>query len=346
MNYPDSVERSTEYLRLALPMMSRQAAALHPKSYAIWYDYVSGRTASLRGAIDSHLAKHGQLDEASTDAVFQKYIAEMDPAAAKRMTDGFQRILTNMADSAAQAGDKTAKYGDALERLSSELSTQDDPSSMVSEVLQDTRDMSEAMATLRAKLDDSQKQINVLREEVLKARRESMQDALTGLANRRAFDHQMAVCLAAAQMAPPAEAGTNQRAACLVTSDIDHFKRINDTFGHGFGDQVLRAVSQVIKACTPGDSMAARVGGEEFAILIPEVELNDARQIAEKIRLAVAKARIRRQDTQEVIASVTMSLGVTLYRMGEDAREFIDRADRALYASKSGGRDRVTVMAA
>ena len=346
MNYPDSVERSTEYLRLALPMMSRQAAALHPKSYAIWYDYVSGHTASLRGAIDSHLAKHGQLDEASTDAVFQKYIAEMDPAAAKRMTDGFQRILTNMADSAAQAGDKTAKYGDALERLSSELSTQDDPSSMVSEVLQDTRDMSEAMATLRAKLDNSQKQINVLREEVLKARRESMQDALTGLANRRAFDHQMAVCLAAAQMAPPAEAGTNQRAACLVTSDIDHFKRINDTFGHGFGDQVLRAVSQVIKACTPGDSMAARVGGEEFAILIPEVELNDARQIAEKIRLAVAKARIRRQDTQEVIASVTMSLGVTLYRMGEDAREFIDRADRALYASKSGGRDRVTVMAA
>ena len=346
MNYPDSVERSTEYLRQALPLMSRQAAALHPKSYAIWYDYVSGRTASLRGAIDAHLAKHGQLDEASTDAVYQKYIAEMDPDAAKRMTEGFQRILTTMADSAAQAGDKTAKYGDALERLSTELSTQEAPSPVLSEVLQDTRDMSQAMASLRTKLDDSQKEINVLRQEVLKARRESMQDALTGLANRRAFDHQMAVCLAAAQMAPAGVGGAGQRAACLVTSDIDHFKRINDTFGHGFGDQVLRAVSQVIKACTPGDSMAARVGGEEFAILLPEIELNDARQMAEKIRMAVAKARIRRQDTQEVIASVTMSLGVTLYRMGEDAREFLDRADRALYASKAGGRDRVTVMAA
>lgn len=92
--------------------------------------------------------------------------------------------------------------------------------------------------------------------------------------------------------------------------------------------------------------MAARVGGEEFAILLPEVELSEAKLMAEKIRTAVAKARIRRQDTQEVIASVTMSLGVTLYRMGEDAREFIDRADRALYASKAGGRDRVTVMAA
>ena len=344
MNYPDSVERSTEYLRQALPLMSRQAAALHPKSYAVWYDYVSGRTASLRGAVDAHLAKHGQLDEASTDALFQKHIAEMDPAAARRMTESFQRILSTMSDSAAQAGDKTAKYGDALERLSSELSTQEQPSAMVSEVLQDTRDMSVAMTSLREKLDESRKEIVTLREEVLKARRESLQDALTGLANRRAFDQQLAVAVAAAQF--EGEAANDGRTLCLVTSDIDYFKRINDTFGHGFGDQVLRAVSQVIKACTPGGALAARIGGEEFTILVPEIALADARMMAEKIRNTVSKARIRRHDTQEAIASVTLSLGVTPYRKGEDVREFIDRADRALYASKAGGRDRVTVMAA
>lgn len=341
MNYHDSVERSTQFLRQALPLMSRQGAALHPKSYAVWYEYVSGQSLNLRAAVDDHIAKHGQLDESGTDVIFRKFIADVDPVHAKRVTDGVNRILGTMAESAAAAGDRTAAYGTALERLSTELKTGEDSANVINEVLQDTLDMSAAMSELRTRLEDSQRQIGALREEVMRAKRESLLDALTGLANRRAFDQQLDLTIAAAQVAKDDGSGSQ---ACLVTSDIDHFKRINDTFGHGFGDQVLRAVSQVIKSCVPAQCLAARIGGEEFAVLLPSATVAEAQQLAEKIRATVARSRVRRQDTQEALASVTVSLGVTVYRKGEAAREFVDRADRALYASKSGGRDRVTVL--
>jgi diguanylate cyclase len=342
MRYQDTVERSTEYLRQALPLMARQEAALHPVSYAVWYDYVAQRTPALRDAVDQHLKRDGQLDESSTEAIYRKHIAEIDPQTAQRMTDGFHRVLTGMAESAAQAGDQTARFGSSLTRLSERLGagTPGHDAQALSEMLQGTREMSEAMGLLQSRLAQSQEEIAVLREEVRRARHESLLDSLTGLANRRAFDQRLAACLAASEVAGAATM------PCLVVSDIDHFKRINDDFGHNFGDQVLRAVGEILKACAPGEGMTARIGGEEFAILLTDVGLPEARTLAEKIRQAVASSRIRRHGAQETLARVTLSLGVTFHRTGEGMREFLERADRAMYASKSGGRDRVTVMAA
>ena len=199
--------------------------------------------------------------------------------------------------------------------------------------------MNAAMTVLQKSLECSQAEIKALREEVLRARNESLIESLTDLANRRAFDQQLAVCVAVAQI------GLSAQTLCLVTADIDHFKPVNDTYSHSFGDQVLRAVAQLLKACSGQHHIAARTGGEEFAILLPQVALPDANTLVEKIRSAVSRSHIRRQGAEETLAKVTLSLGVTLYRMGEEVGKFLDRADRALYASKSGGRERVTVMA-
>jgi len=345
VNYSDSVERSTEYLRQALPLMSRQASAMTPISYAVWYEYVSKRSPALRMDVDAHLAQHGQLDDSYTTEVFRKHVADMDPQAAKQVVEGFTRILADMAESAAEAGDQTAKYGSSLARLNDMLQVPDAhlaarTPEAVAEILRGTREMGQAMADLQRNLESSQREINMLREEVLRARNESLIDSLTGLANRRAFDQHLSVCLASAQM------GEASLTPCLVTADIDHFKRINDTYGHSFGDQVLRAVAQVVKACTGQHHVAARTGGEEFAILMPSASVPDAATLAEKIRSAVSRSRIRRQGAEETLAKVTLSLGVTLYRAGEEMRDFLERADRALYTSKEQGRDRVTVFAA
>jgi diguanylate cyclase len=339
MIYQDTVERSTEYLRQALPLMARQEAALHPISYAVWYDYVARRTPELRTAVDQLLGREGHLDETSTEALYRKHIAEIDPQTAQRMADGFHRVLNGMAASAAEAGDQTARFGSSLSRLSERLGDAGHDQA-VSELLAGTREMSAAMDALQTRLAESQQEIATLREEVRRARHESLLDSLTGLANRRAFDQRLAACLAASEVA------ATGRVPCLVVSDIDHFKRINDDFGHNFGDQVLRAVGEILKACAPGEGMAARIGGEEFAILLTDMELPEAQTLAEKIRQTVAASRIRRHGAQETLARVTLSLGVTFHRAGESVREFLERADRAMYASKSGGRDRVTVMAA
>ncbi len=337
MKYSESIERSVELLRQALPMMSRQAAALHPVSYAVWYGYVADERSPLHDAVEQHLQRHGRLDEAATQALYDEHVAELDPSAAQRVAEGFQSVLDGMSASATLAGDQTARYGQALSRLSAELPADALPA--LDEVREHTRQMQDGVARLQQRLADSQREIGHLRDEVRRARDESLLDSLTGLANRRAFDQRLAACLAGTVVDPDAPP------PCLVMADIDHFKRVNDTYGHVFGDHVLRSIAQVLDAVLPKQALAARVGGEEFALLLPGTGIDAAGAVAEKVRSAIAGSRIRRKGSDEVIEHITISLGVTPYRHGESPAQFIDRADQALYASKSGGRDRVTVRA-
>jgi len=353
MEYHDTVERSTDLLRKALPLMSRQAAGLHPVSYAVWYAYVADPASALHQEVDAHLAQHGTLDEAATEALYRRHLAEVDAGAARRVADGMQQLLDGMSASAALAGDQTARYGHTLERLTAALGPDDAPAvppqpAALQEVREHTQQMQAAMARLQQKLDESQREINSLRDEVRRARHESLVDALTGLANRRAFDRRLAACLAADAAVlgrPP-----SGEPVSLVMIDIDHFKRVNDSYGHAFGDQVLRAVAQVLKAMVPEGAMAARVGGEEFALVLPGLPLVQAQALAEKLRATVAASRIRRKGAGDAKADgserITVSLGVAVFAQTEEtAAAFADRADRALYAAKQGGRDRVEVAA-
>ena len=356
MEYHHTVERSTELLRKALPLMSRQAAALHPLSYAVWYAYVADASSPLHQALDAHLAAHGVLDEAATEAMYRRFLADPDADSALKAADGMHRLLDGMQASAAAAGDQTARYGHTLQRLSAALGpgdAQPAPPEALDELREHTLQMQAAMTLLQRQLEESQREINSLRDEVRHARHESLVDALTGLGNRRAFDRRLGTSLAADAAVlglPPVGAPVS-----LLMIDIDHFKRVNDNYGHAFGDQVLRAVAQVLKALSPEGSLAARVGGEEFALLLPGTPMNDARALAEKLRATVAASRIRRKGADTAAERITVSLGVAQYlrQTGPDTpdadeapAEFVDRADRALYAAKQAGRDRVMVAAA
>ena len=341
MQYHETPERSTVLLRLALPLMSRQAAALHPLSYAVWYAYVADTGSPLHHEVDKHLARHGSLDEAATEALYRRHIADFDPGAATRVSEGLQQLVSGMSASAALANDQTARYGHTLEKAAASLAQAShlgEPApGVLGELLTHTQQMQDAMARLQHKLAQNQREIDGLRDEVRRARQESMVDPLTGLANRRAFDQRLATCLTAAELVPgPAR-------PCVLMADLDNFKQINDSYGHGFGDQVLRAVAQVFKALVAEPQLAARVGGEEFAVLLPAATLEQARQLAEKLRATVAASRIRRKGQEDVITRVTVSLGVAEFAGGDSPAALMENADRALYASKTAGRDRVSL---
>jgi diguanylate cyclase (GGDEF)-like protein len=130
-----------------------------------------------------------------------------------------------------------------------------------------------------------------------------------------------------------------RRALSLILFDIDHFKQINDTYGHVAGDSVLRQLALVLKPRLRQQDVFARVGGEEFAVLLPEVELNGSRVAAEKIRKIAEAARFV-VDTREF--GCTVSVGVTTFEPSvTTANGFYDLADKNLYAAKNGGRNRV-----
>ena len=278
----------------------------------------------------------GALPAGQVRQFLDKHVPSEGALAAEAELDEAEALLEAGDAQAALASDETARYGQTLSRLSQELDTDALPS--LDEARSHTSAMQSVVQRLQQRLDDSQREINTLREEVRRTRTESLHDSLTGLANRRAFDERVAAEIATTVTAERPEP------PCLLMIDIDHFKRINDNYGHAFGDQVLKAVAQVLKALTPAEGLAARTGGEEFALLLHATPTDRAMTLAEKVRTAIAGSRIRRKGNEQQVEHVTVSLGVAVYLAGEAAAQFIDRADQALYASKAAGRDRVTLL--
>lgn len=152
-------------------------------------------------------------------------------------------------------------------------------------------------------------------------------DALTGVANRRAMDHVLEQVIH--------ERGESQRNLALLMLDVDHFKRINDTYGHAHGDEVLVNLAREASAHLRSSDLLGRWGGEEFMILSLDQSGTQALQMAERLRSELEKIAFPH------VGTVTVSIGVTSYLPGEDLSAFIKRADKALYAAKAHGRNRV-----
>ena len=157
-------------------------------------------------------------------------------------------------------------------------------------------------------------------------------DALTGLLNRRGFETQMAFAVALARR--------SRRPLSLITVDVDHFKRVNDTYGHEAGDEVLRRLARTLESRLRGSDVVARLGGEEFVALLPDTDLNGAQSIAQALVTAMAE----QQDP--VVGTITVSAGVATMRGAEDnGAAMLRRGDAALYEAKGQGRNRVCVEA-
>lgn len=157
-------------------------------------------------------------------------------------------------------------------------------------------------------------------------------DTLTGIANRREFSR-----VAEAETDRAKRYGTP---LSLLMYDLDHFKRVNDTFGHDTGDDVLRAVTAVVMANIRTVDVAARWGGEEFLVLMPQSDLAAAKAAAEKLRQAIERHRF------DKVGTVTVSFGVTQFVPQDDLNVLLKRVDDALYRAKENGRNRVETLTA
>ena len=167
----------------------------------------------------------------------------------------------------------------------------------------------------------------------------ALHEPLTGLYNRRHFLERLTAELAAAQR--------HGRALSLLLIDLDHFRRVNDRYGHLAGDEALRAVAFVLQGAVRKEDVVARFGGEEFVVLARETALTGAKTLAERIRRAVERAPIRFGEELLAITvsvGVTVSVGLTRFEPGRTEQQLLAAADRALLRAKQNGRN--TVVAA
>jgi diguanylate cyclase len=133
----------------------------------------------------------------------------------------------------------------------------------------------------------------------------------------------------------------NNTPTCLILVDVDHFKKVNDSFGHLIGDEILRLVSNTITKNVKGRDFVARFGGEEFALILPQTSLENGLKLATQIRhqLEIQKWFVSKRN--EPVGTITASFGVAQLQLGESKDVFIGRADSKLYEAKLAGRNRV-----
>lgn len=158
-------------------------------------------------------------------------------------------------------------------------------------------------------------------------------DSLTGVGNRlamdRALDREVRLSI------------RNRSTLSLLVLDIDHFKQINDQYGHACGDDALKAIVNCVRSCLRGVDDIFRMGGEEFVILLGDTAASEARMVAERIRYAIEEMQFQ---TDGISIPITASLGVATRRPDEGIREILDRCDKLMYSAKRAGRNRIAAQ--
>ena len=309
-----------------------------PLNFELWIHYLGDPEGPLGREIQRILAANEPFSEATADMLAAEYLPRgrltEEIRDAGRVLD---RELASVSGAIAKAHKTQAAYGRTLEGAATSMEKVGDGAefqTIVSSLTTATRRVQRENETLEKRLDVSTREVARLREHLEQVRRDAMTDALTNLANRKAFDEHLARACETAE----AEGGV----VTLAVLDIDHFKRFNDTWGHQTGDQVLRYVASVMARVAKEPRIAARYGGEEFAIIFPQEQLAEVERALEAIRHEIASRALRRRSTDDDLGAVTISAGFAQRRPGESASTLLERADAALYASKHAGRNRVT----
>ena len=333
----DEHERTMAFAEVALGQIKSLRQTAIPRNYEIWYVYATGYNAALNKIINETLARNGKLTEADLEQIYETYLSQtktterIDKVGA-RVIGEIDDVMTLIVDALGMS----ASYHDSLSSATEQLAVaqdRDEVKPIVASLLQSTREMRDTNKALEDRLSLSKTEISNLQQSLEAIRAESLTDPLTGLGNRKYFDRSIETAVQNALAAG--------EPLSLLMFDIDHFKSFNDSYGHLTGDQVLRLVGMSLRQTIKGQDITARYGGEEFAVVLPSTALRQALTVADHIRRAVMAKELKKKSTGEILGRVTISVGVSMLKPGDDTDSLIERADACLYAAKRNGRNRV-----
>ena len=333
----DEHERTMAFAEVALGQIRSLRQTAVPRNYEIWYVYATGYNAPLNKIINETLARSGKLTEADLEQIYDTYLSHIKTTdridkVGARVIGEIDDVMVLLTDALGMSASYNASLDGATQKLSS-AKTREQVKAVVQSLMKSTHEMRETNKALEERLTLSKSEISNLQQSLEAIRAESLTDPLTGLGNRKYFDRMIEMEVQNAQAAG--------EPLSLLMFDIDHFKSFNDSYGHLTGDQVLRLVGLSLKQTIKGRDITARYGGEEFAVVLPNTALRQALTVADHIRRAVMAKELKKKSTGEILGRVTISVGVSMLKPGDDTDSLIERADACLYAAKRNGRNRV-----
>jgi len=332
----DSRNLIEAHARQTLDKLSELELVPSPTNYELFFTYISGKNVALNQDLDRFFESGSMIDEEVAAQLHTQHCRDQTASEVIESTSSdLVKEMSGVQSFLETASQDTNAYGNALEGVNHAITKRGNSSIEVSRIVEKvitaTKAMEEKTRKLEHDLESSSNEIYRLRESLIESQREALTDSLTRLANRKHFDKKLQEAVR--------EVYETGEAMSVLMSDVDYFKKFNDTWGHLAGDQILRLIGKCMKENIKGRDTAARYGGEEFAVIFPNTALEGALSVAEQIRTAVERKKIIKKSTGESLGRVTMSFGVAQYRSGEQLSDLITRADKALYAAKEAGRN-------
>ena len=332
----DEFKKSTDNLKKAVPLMMKNMVATTPANYALWYTYVDNAIPEMNAQIDNIVKQNGVCPPSANEQMYQQYIASKAETSVNDLKSNLEVLVGEIANSMTDTLIDTSGFSSLIDKSFSDLERVERDNLSIEEVMTiirklivDSRQIRHSTSFLHNQLNTATEEITRLKDQLAEVQKDALFDSLTTLYNRRAFDRDIQTLFEVDQP------------MCLIVTDIDHFKVLNDTYGHLFGDSVIRAIGKRLQsACREGIN-AYRFGGEEFILLVPQKSLRIARQFAESQRRSLEKLNIKDRRTGQQVSNITASFGVAERLPQDTPTSLLERADKMLYEAKHLGRNRV-----
>lgn len=339
MTYTEKAVKAGEYLRLAISNIAKHNLPANPINYTVWYEYAAGKNLKLKRVLDQSLKKNEPLTNEKVESLYQKYIIDGDRVVIGKVLTEVSLMLKEVVRHVADTEGDLAGSGENLEKLAVQLENVEDYSDIrevVDQMIIETKKLVKSGKRLQNKMLVSSDDLKLLYKELEKSQQEAQTDELTQLINRRGLENRFDLEIT--------RSGKTGLAFSIILLDIDHFKKVNDTFGHLVGDGLLKSLASLIKSQLRKDDVAARYGGEEFIILLPETKLDGAQAVANKLKATMAVKEWKLKGSGKSMGKITVSMGVAVYDLKEGRDDLVKRADDALYNAKETGRDKIVTQ--
>ncbi|MFT4928803.1 MAG: diguanylate cyclase [Phenylobacterium sp.] len=332
MKYQDSVAQSNDIMAQVMVFLNRYLLAANPVNYAVVYEHISGINPALSQVIEKRVKALQPFDNFIMDSFYTDWVLKQTDLQ-ENIVEHLDEMLGGIQQQSSDSDQAIEYYVNTLEQGMESLDDVSDMHSkrVISRLIRATGDMKNQQQQLQQQLQQSAHQSEGLRQTLAEIHRERTTDTLTGLSNGKVIQPNMNDWLTEVP----------ERDITAISIDIDHFGRFNDQFGPHVSDVILAKVAKKISTYVSQSGLPVRIGGEAFLILLPDVDIDTATEVAEQVRQGVSKMKFVSARSKRQLPNVTISLGISSYRDNEDPELFVARADHALSHAKSTGRNKV-----
>lgn len=332
----NNLAESLKNLKKVIPLMGKYSVPVTPINYAVWYTYVTESNSEVTKRLNKAINESKLIAQTETQNIYNDCIEQKHTIDSEKVRRHLEAMLLEIASNFDDTINNTQDFSKIIDEHLNRFERQGDPNLtmkeamlLIQKLITGSDLIKKTTKTFITQLEKTRQQITTLQNELHKARSEAIHDALTGLFNRRAFELESA------------ELNEQKMPYSIVMFDIDHFKNVNDSYGHSFGDLVVKAVAQTALKTFPKSCHVYRLGGDEFVVILKNTTIGPAVRLANSCRQNTMRINIRTIHNNEVVSSIRTSFGVAQWNGRTSFAETLERADQMLYKAKAQGRNRV-----